>query len=264
MKTKIFLPVLMLICISWNVSNGAIYHRYLGTLMTAEFVNLCAGPNDSLVLHKPAISHTNCRWYAPGSYTPIFGDTMIVTYTQQGNWMFSSAEAGNDIYVYFIEGLPTQPACMTHDSVFAQGTTTINWTLDAENLTSGYSCTYLWDDGTTSKYRTITDAGKYWLRITNDCGTRTDTIHVSIATVTGQQEYNNKSTFSCYPNPSTDKVILETAAKDFEVEILSLLGQVLLTGHNQKELYISSLQAGTYIVRVTTNNEIEQRKIIVY
>ena len=253
----------MLMSIGWNVSTAAIYHHYLGNLMNAEFVNRCAGPNDSLVLHKPAISHTWCCWYAPGSYTPIFGDTMIVTYTQQGNWMFSSDEAGNDIYVYFIQGLPTQPADMAHDSVFAQGTTTINWSLDAENLTSGYSCTYLWDDSTTGKYRTITAAGKYWLRITNDCGTRSDTINVSIATLTGQKEYNNKITFSCFPNPSTDKVILETEVKDFEVEILSLLGQVLLIGRNQKELDIRSLQAGTYIVRVTTNNEIEQRKIVV-
>jgi len=80
----------------------------------------------------------------------------------------------------------------------------------------------------------------------------------------GQEEFNSKNIFSYYPNPSKGKVILEIGEKDFVVEILSLLGQVLLTAYNQIELDIRSLQAGTYIVRVTTNNEIEQRKIIVY
>ena len=262
MKTKIFLPILMLISISWNMSNGALYHHYLGNLATPEFINICAGLNDTLILHKPAMAVTYIDWYTPNFVDILNQDTVIVTYATQGNWYFSSGETGNDLYIYFIQNPPYQPTDMAHDSIFAYGTT-INWTLDAENLTSGYSCKYLWDDSTTGKYRTVTAAGKYWLRITNDCGTRTDTIHVSISTLTGQQEYDNKFTFSCYPNPSTDKLNLETDSKNFEVEILSMLGQVLFTEHNQKELDISSLQAGTYIVRVTSNYEIEQQKIVV-
>ncbi len=255
----------MLICISWNVSTAAIYYRHLPNNLNSNpvFINVCAGLDDTLIVYAPDTAVHYIQWLTP-DWTTIFAqDSVIVTYSSQGNWVFSSTEAGNDFYVYFIQGLPYQPADMAHDSVFAQGTTSINWTLDAENLTSGYSCTYLWDDSSTSKYRTITDTGTYWLQITNDCGTRSDTINVSIATLTGQKEYNNKITFSCFPNPSTDKVILETEVKDFEVEILSLLGQVLLIGRNQKELDIRSLQVGTYIVRVTTNNEIEQRKIVV-
>ena len=275
MKTKIFILVVMALSIS--LSSKAVVHQYhLDNSTNTEFINVCAGPDDTLVIHASDTAVHFITWMDPLGNFFMGDDSVIVTTATLGNWYFSSTEAYKDVYVYFIQGLPTQPADMAHDSVFAQGTTTINWTLNAGNLTSGYSVTYQWDNmsvgdrgltGTQPWLRTITDTGTYWLKMTNDCGTRTDTIHVTIYdSTTYVVNYDGQESFACrvYPNPTTDRVNLEIGEKDFVVEILSFLGQVILTGHNQKEFDISSLQAGTYIVRVTTNNEIEQRKIIVY
>jgi hypothetical protein len=271
MKTKIFLPILMLICISWNVSTAAIYHRYLGNLQNVEFINVCAGPNDSVVLHKPTISSA-CCWYAPGTYTGIYQDTVIVTYTTQGQWQFSSAEAGNDFYVFFIQNPPYQPADMAHDSVFAQGST-INWTLDAQNITlgSGYSCTYQWDNmvigdrgltGMQPWYRTITDTGTYWVQLTNDCGTRTDTIHVSIATTTGLVETEiNTFSFYVFPNPATDIIYIKGIAGG-TVRVVDIMGRVVMEEENNGEINISRLERGLYQLILTKDGITHITKVI--
>ncbi|HNW96856.1 MAG TPA: T9SS type A sorting domain-containing protein [Bacteroidales bacterium] len=255
----------MLICISWNISNGATYHRNLDNTYNVQFINICAGPNDTLIVHQPDTAVNNIMWSDPGMVNVFFNqDTVIVTYNTQGNWYFSSTETGKDFYVYFIQGLPTHPADMAHDSVFAQGTTTINWTLDAENLTAGYSCTYLWDDSSTSKYRTITDTGTYWLRITNDCGSRTDTIHVTIYDPsTGISKYDERNGFiSVYPNPATDRVNLTINATNFDVKVYTLFGQVLLSERNLKTIDFSKYSQGTYILKVRSDNNFTTKIII--
>lgn len=68
-------------------------------------------------------------------------------------------------------------------------------------------------------------------------------------TVTGIHE-TETMLFSLYPNPANDQLNLSIETNDFQVEVLTLLGQVLLTEHNTKVLDVRSLPQGIYIVSV--------------
>ncbi len=46
---------------------------------------------------------------------------------------------------------------------------------------SGPNTTVLWQDGSTDAVYSITSAGRYWVDVTNDCGTSTDTIDVMVS-----------------------------------------------------------------------------------
>lgn len=68
-----------------------------------------------------------------------------------------------------------------------------------------------------------------------------------------------------YPNPVTQgKVVITTASNaPKEVVIFDVLGtQVLRTNLRDKELDLSQLSRGVYILRVVENNKIATRKLI--
>ncbi|MDX5319640.1 MAG: gliding motility-associated C-terminal domain-containing protein [Bacteroidota bacterium] len=55
-------------------------------------------------------------------------------------------------------------------------TDSLVYTLDPGNPGS----VYLWDDGSTSRTRTITQSGTYWVRMSNDCDSLVDTVTVEL------------------------------------------------------------------------------------
>lgn len=71
-------------------------------------------------------------------------------------------------------------------------------------------------------------------------------------TVTGIHE-TETMLFSLYPNPANDQLNLSIEANDFQVEVLTLLGQVVLTEHNAKILDVSNLTKGTYIISISVD-----------
>lgn len=68
-------------------------------------------------------------------------------------------------------------------------------------------------------------------------------------TVTGIHEAETIA-YSIYPNPANEQLNISIGIEKFQVEVLTLLGQVLLTEHNVKTLNVSNLPQGTYILSV--------------
>ncbi|WP_100611082.1 T9SS type A sorting domain-containing protein [Confluentibacter lentus] len=73
---------------------------------------------------------------------------------------------------------------------------------------------------------------------------------------------------SIYPNPVTEgrQIIYITSKKNFakNIEIYNVLGkQILSTVLNGKELNISSLSTGVYILKITENKISETRKLVI-
>jgi trimeric autotransporter adhesin len=71
--------------------------------------------------------------------------------------------------------------------------------------------------------------------------------------------------FSAYPNPTSDQVNLSAAKTISKVELFNLLGQRVLSNTvnaNQKQLSISNLQNGVYLMEVTIDNAKQAYKII--
>jgi len=71
--------------------------------------------------------------------------------------------------------------------------------------------------------------------------------------------------FSAYPNPTSDQLNLSAAKTISKVELFSLLGQRVLSttiNANQKQLSISNLQNGLYLMEVTIDNAKQAFKIV--
>lgn len=70
---------------------------------------------------------------------------------------------------------------------------------------------------------------------------------------------------SIYPNPTTDKLTIESKQTINRLEVINAFGTVVYVSHdrrNKKELIMSRFPAGTYMIRLTTGKNIVMRKIV--
>jgi len=70
--------------------------------------------------------------------------------------------------------------------------------------------------------------------------------------------------FNVYPNPASQNVFIEISDEVFNVEIYTLIGKLISRDYNNKILNIEALPPGTYILKVTSNNKVGYRKIVIY
>lgn len=65
-------------------------------------------------------------------------------------------------------------------------------------------------------------------------------------------DFDFKNKISVYPNPTTNILNIETVAEnDFTIEIYDLIGKKVAQYSNQKQIDISELVIGTYLVKIT-------------
>jgi hypothetical protein len=79
-------------------------------------------------------------------------------------------------------------------------------------------------------------------------------------------ETSEKMLFSVYPNPASDKIFLKLYNDEIAVvTIYNILGEKIKHENilNNKEINISELESGIYILKVETNNFSQSKKIIV-
>ncbi len=70
--------------------------------------------------------------------------------------------------------------------------------------------------------------------------------------------------FCVFPNPVNEKFEIRTSLNNYEIEIINVFGQVLLKEKNEKEVNIDNFAPGTYILKVSGDNNTRQKRIIVY
>lgn len=95
-----------------------------------------------------------------------------------------------------------------------------------------------------------TNSGQYTVELIISDGCTSDTAQ-SIINVqfTGISE-TDKSSFSIYPNPSSETIIIQSNELIKKVEIYSVNGSLVLYSTGNKPLNISQFKAGTYLVHV--------------
>ena len=138
-----------------SISNGF-------TFNIGNDTTLCQG--ETLTLD--ATSSNAAYLWQDNSTNPSF------TVTQQGTyWVEVTNNCGTttDTINVSYNALPT--VNLSNDTL-CQGETL---TLDAASS----NATYLWQDNSTNPSFTVTQQGTYWVEVTNNCGTTTDTINVS-------------------------------------------------------------------------------------
>lgn len=78
-------------------------------------------------------------------------------------------------------------------------------------------------------------------------------------------DVNNSDSLKVYPNPIADVLTISYSENITSVSIYTMLGQVISTkiiNANEGTIDVSSLQSGTYFVKVLVDNEVKIRKVI--
>ena len=84
---------------------------------------------------------------------------------------------------------------------------------------------------------------------------------VSTNTVTNTSKLN-ASEVKIYPNPTSDFVQIEITEPNFSVEITDINGKILALQYNQKQISLAPFIAGTYNLKIKTNQNTTHHKII--
>ncbi len=88
----------------------------------------------------------------------------------------------------------------------------------------------------------------------------------SVAFAQDKQLVTPKTELNFYPNPATDGKIYitsNTATSNKEVEIFDVLGKSVLKTTTVRELNISSLEAGVYLIKIKEGENSVTRKLVV-
>ena len=76
---------------------------------------------------------------------------------------------------------------------------------------------------------------------------------------------NESNNFKIYPNPIVDVVNIDFETDITKISVFNLLGQGIITksfNSNKATIDVSSLHAGTYIIKVVSDQQIKIRKIV--
>ncbi|PIE79081.1 MAG: internalin [Candidatus Delongbacteria bacterium] len=99
----------------------------------------------------------------------------------------------------------------------------------------------------------------------DDWGSLQDT---DIPATTGDYDYSNgisdmaADNIELYPNPVHDVLHIELSENNFGVELYNMFGQKVLHVQNEREISVSKLASGIYMLKITTEKGIYSRKIV--
>lgn len=68
--------------------------------------------------------------------------------------------------------------------------------------------------------------------------------------------------FLIYPNPAFSELNIDIGHEDFQIEVSTMLGQVVLTEYNVKTLNVSPLPQGIYIISVSADGIVTKKKFV--
>ncbi len=67
---------------------------------------------------------------------------------------------------------------------------------------------------------------------------------------------------SIYPIPVSDILYIELSENNFGVELYNMFGQQVLKAQNEREIPVSKLSSGIYVLKITTEKGVYSRKIV--
>lgn len=132
------------------------------TVTLGNDTTLCAGQSLNL---NPSTSNVTYQW-SDGST----GSSLLVT--QAGSYALTVTNGcGTDADTINVSYYPETQLELGNDTTLCSGQSLL---LDASNP----GASYLWQDGSTNSDYMVTQAGLYWVEVTDSCGTISDTIEV--------------------------------------------------------------------------------------
>jgi len=128
---------------------------------------ICDQQYTQAIVYKPLWATSGISWeQIPNEY---WQDSIIITPSNQGYWLFNSFQGSVGIYINFVSP-PSEPWIPT--------STTTCGILHAQGGSPQAGTTYLWSTGETTESIDVTTPGNYGVTVTNACSTVTDNISV--------------------------------------------------------------------------------------
>lgn len=91
-----------------------------------------------------------------------------------------------------------------------------------------------------------------------------DSFIAQLATaVTPIQEATVPAAFTLFPNPTPDKVFIQTSLSDFTIQVFDSFGRLVWTAENAKELSLAVLARGMYVVQLSRRGRAIERQFVV-
>lgn len=121
------------------------------------------------------------------------------------------------------------------------------------DFNSNLTCIFV-DDSSEPNLATWTvDGGSTFVETDPECATLS-------------REVQTISQFNVYPNPATSQVTIESTVSNGQIEIFNITGKRVLSktiSLGENSLNVSSLVSGVYLARISSNGNIETKKLII-
>lgn len=221
--------------------------------VTLDYSDICEG--ETAALSVDSLSGYKYLWSN--------GDTTATTQiTESGRYSVVAIEdeecysESKDFYIN-VHPLPDTSVTVSNNvltAVESTENTTYQW-IDCQNNNTPIS-------GATEQTFEPAENGEYAVIVTSENGcSETSSCHV-INTLSVKNNPMLDKQITLYPNPTSDKINVQTDLDIAEVYLLDLQGKQLQTS-NLKEVDLSKLSSGIYLVKVKLkNNEIWTNKVI--
>ncbi len=222
---------------------------------------LCEGESLTLSaeLSDPELTYF---WSTPTGAVLVEENTITatLTVTQPGKYSLIAQE-DEECYGKSQEVWVTQVALPSDEVV--QEEQTLTATENTENTT------YQWVDcdngnypveGATAQSFTPSVSGSYAVEVTNasGCSVVSECYNVSVMSIKDIEQ----TAVVLYPNPATTMLYLETPQQIKRITIINMAGQTVLKNRNTKEIDVSALAQGYYIITAKTDKGIWKSKFV--
>ena len=216
---------------SINIARGS----FCGIMNYANQNNICDG--DSLIVGSSVYANT-------GSYT----DTLTTV-------LGCDSVINTELTVY-----PSLSVNIT------QNTDTLE-----SNVIGSNSYSYLWSNGATSSNIIISSVGTYWLLVadTNNCNS--DTVYITVNTLTSSLFADFIDEVNIYPNPSSSEVNIEfqNNNNNIYIKVIDVNGDLIYdkeiapsVNSNKITFDLSPYAKGSYFIKFSIKSEVFSYKII--
>lgn len=191
----------------------------------------------------------------------------VLTVTQtnlSGNWATTKVEFLDNFQAFQTTAL----------FLYSPFTPNAGDTVNFQNLSTN-ATTYSWNFGDPSSGILNTDAslnpnhvfsanGIYQVSLTasNPTFTNTVTIPVVVGGILGVSQVTETKKMSVYPNPFSNKIIIENAIPNSEYELIDCLGKIIYKGTEIQKIDFSNFKNGVYFLKIISNNTIQNFKLL--
>src|SRR3989338_975414 len=201
---------------------------------------ICIGEN-TILAGNGAVSYT---WNNGVTDNTVFNPATTQSYIVTGT--DANGCEDNDTVQVTVNALPVID--LGEDTV-----TCANYGPVVLNAGAGFAA-YLWNNNATTATLSATATGTYFVAVTDQNGCQnSDAIVVTVDPCLGLNE--QAIDLALFPNPTTGLLTIESSsAAPMQVELMNTAGQILLTSL-ETTIDLSTVAAGTYLLRVQQGNE---------